>query len=47
MTWRFGLPSSSSHALIGGLVGAAVTQGDGRDPMGATGRHPAQQLRLL
>jgi PiT family inorganic phosphate transporter len=23
-TWRFGLPSSSSHALIGGLVGAAV-----------------------
>jgi PiT family inorganic phosphate transporter len=24
ITWRFGLPSSSSHALIGGLVGAAV-----------------------
>jgi len=24
LTWRFGLPSSSSHALIGGLVGAAV-----------------------
>ena len=23
-TWRFGLPSSSSHALIGGVVGAAV-----------------------
>ncbi len=23
-TWRLGLPSSSSHALIGGLVGAAV-----------------------
>jgi len=23
-TWRFGLPSSSSHALIGGLVGAAL-----------------------
>jgi PiT family inorganic phosphate transporter len=23
-TWYFGLPSSSSHALIGGLVGAAV-----------------------
>lgn len=27
ITWRFGIPSSSSHALIGGLVGAAVTRG--------------------
>ena len=26
-TWYFGLPSSSSHALIGGLVGAAVVAG--------------------
>jgi PiT family inorganic phosphate transporter len=24
ITWYFGLPSSSSHALIGGLVGAAI-----------------------
>src|SRR5215213_7017508 len=24
VTWYFGLPSSSSHALIGGMVGAAV-----------------------
>lgn len=24
-TWFFGLPSSSSHALIGGLLGAAIT----------------------
>ena len=24
VTWWFGLPSSSSHALIGGLVGAAL-----------------------
>lgn len=24
LTWRLGLPSSSTHALIGGLVGAAV-----------------------
>jgi PiT family inorganic phosphate transporter len=24
LTWRLGLPSSSSHALIGGLIGAAV-----------------------
>jgi PiT family inorganic phosphate transporter len=27
ITWYFGLPSSSSHALIGGLVGAAVAGG--------------------
>lgn len=26
-TWYFGIPSSSSHALIGGLVGAAWMQG--------------------
>src|ERR671935_877085 len=26
ITWWFGLPSSSSHALIGGLVGAALAQ---------------------
>ena len=25
-TWRLGLPSSSSHALIGGLIGAALVQ---------------------
>ena len=27
ITWFFGLPSSSSHALIGGLVGAALVAG--------------------
>jgi len=27
ITWRFGLPSSSSQALIGGLVGAAIASG--------------------
>ena len=27
LTWRFGLPSSSSHALVGGLVGAALVIG--------------------
>ncbi|HET6699051.1 MAG TPA: inorganic phosphate transporter [Nocardioidaceae bacterium] len=27
ITWYFGLPSSSSHALIGGLVGAALASG--------------------
>src|SRR3954451_8775648 len=26
-TWYFGLPSSSTHALIGGLVGAAIASG--------------------
>ena len=26
VTWYFGLPSSSTHALIGGLVGAALVQ---------------------
>jgi PiT family inorganic phosphate transporter len=25
LTWYYGLPSSSSHALIGGLIGAAIT----------------------
>ncbi len=27
ITWYFGLPTSSSHALIGGLIGAGVTEG--------------------
>ncbi|HSL94860.1 MAG TPA: inorganic phosphate transporter [Thermoleophilia bacterium] len=27
VTWYFGIPSSSSHALIGGLVGAALMEG--------------------
>ena len=26
-TWRFGMPSSSSHAIIGGLVGAGLAAG--------------------
>jgi PiT family inorganic phosphate transporter len=29
ITWYFGLPSSSTHALIGGLVGAALLAGVG------------------
>ena len=46
-TWRLGLPSSSGHALVGGLVGAAVVEGgihavnwggmDGRHPIGVFG----------
>jgi PiT family inorganic phosphate transporter len=27
VTWRLGLPSSSGHALVGGLVGAALVEG--------------------
>jgi PiT family inorganic phosphate transporter len=27
VTWRFGMPSSSSHAIIGGLVGAGLAAG--------------------
>ncbi|HEY3765126.1 MAG TPA: inorganic phosphate transporter [Gaiellales bacterium] len=27
LTWRLGLPSSSTHALIGGLMGAAIVRG--------------------
>ncbi len=27
ITWRYGIPSSSSHALVGSLVGAAIVHG--------------------
>src|SRR4051812_21176215 len=27
LTWYFGIPTSSSHALVGGLVGAGVAKG--------------------
>src|ERR1700742_1686727 len=27
VTWWFGIPSSSSHALIGGIVGAVIGRG--------------------
>lgn len=46
-TWRLGLPSSSGHALVGGLVGAALAAGgadavrwgglEGLRPVGVTG----------
>src|SRR5437870_8538998 len=29
LTWYFGIPSSSSHALIGGLIGAALASAHG------------------
>jgi len=47
LTWRVGLPSSSGHALVGGLVGAAVVEAgahavdwggfDGWHPVGVVG----------
>ena len=33
VTWYFGIPSSSSHALIGGLVGATVAKAGGFAPV--------------
>jgi PiT family inorganic phosphate transporter len=30
ITWYFGIPSSSSHALVGGLVGSALAHAGGR-----------------
>ena len=33
ITWFYGIPSSSSHALIGGLVGATVTKAGGIAPI--------------
>src|SRR5512141_946405 len=36
ITWYYGIPSSSSHALIGGLAGAAVAKG-GTDTLIASG----------
>jgi inorganic phosphate transporter, PiT family len=36
ITWFFGLPSSSSHALIGGLIGAAVAKA-GTGPLVGSG----------
>ena len=32
VTWYYGIPSSSSHALIGGIVGAAIAKA-GTDPL--------------
>jgi PiT family inorganic phosphate transporter len=32
LTWYIGLPSSSSHALIGGLIGAGIVQGGWNAP---------------
>ncbi|MGI9126430.1 MAG: inorganic phosphate transporter [Mycobacterium sp.] len=55
LTWWLGLPSSSGHALVGGLVGAAVTDGvlSGQGGVGAVhwggfeGWHPTGVIGVL
>jgi PiT family inorganic phosphate transporter len=49
VTWRWGLPSSSSHALVGGLVGAAVVEaGAGAVNWGGVGGgHPTGVVGAL
>src|SRR5690554_818684 len=34
LTWKFGIPSSSSHTLIGGFIGAALAFAGGFSPGG-------------
>jgi inorganic phosphate transporter, PiT family len=49
LTWRVGLPSSSGHALVGGLVGSAVTAA-GTDAInwgGLDGWHPVGVFGVL
>lgn len=38
LTWYYGLPSSSSHALIGGLIGAALVAASGVQWLGVVGQ---------
>ena len=49
LTWRLGLPSSSGHALVGGLVGAALAEGGihAVDWGGMDGLHPVGVLGTL
>jgi inorganic phosphate transporter, PiT family len=49
IVWRLGLPSSSGHALVGGLVGAALAEG-GLDAVnwgGLDGLHPVGVFGIL
>src|SRR5262245_3179507 len=56
-TWRLGLPSSSGHALVGGLVGAALVEAgvdavnwggfDGWHPVGVVGTLVAMAVSPL
>ena len=47
ITWWFGIPSSSSHALIGGLAGAGRGQGGGRGARPARARQDRRVDRPL
>jgi len=49
ITWRLGLPSSSGHALVGGLVGAALVEGGTGAVLwgGFEGIHPVGVLGTL
>ena len=42
ITWYYGIPSSSSHALIGGMIGAALVEG--RHRAAARARHHQDRL---
>src|SRR4051812_22290490 len=46
ITWYYGLPSSSSHALIGGVVGAAILAGrrDRGAPVGQPRAEPQPRV---
>jgi PiT family inorganic phosphate transporter len=46
LTWALGLPSSSGHALVGGLAGAALLDG-GADAVRWTGGQGAHSLGVL
>jgi PiT family inorganic phosphate transporter len=46
ITWYYGIPSSSSHALIGGLVGAALTHG-GWETVKLTGLRSVLEAMVL
>ena len=47
ITWLAGIPSSSSHALIGGLVGAGIAKaGIGADRVGRRSARPALAIVL-
>ena len=49
ITWRLGLPSSSGHSLVGGLVGAAIADGGVQAVNwgGMNGLHPVGVIGVL
>ena len=47
LTWLFGIPSSSSHALIGGVIGSTLAAAGGRRSSGTAGLqgdHPGRPV---